>query len=75
MKRYKQIILAIIVSLICIVPLSSYAATYVANTYSGIFHYQGCTWERRMSERNRAYYNNREECISAGYRPCKVCRP
>lgn len=51
------------------------ASVYVANSNSGIFHYQGCQWEQKMSEYNRVYYNNRAACINDGYRPCKVCRP
>ncbi|WP_257612047.1 Ada metal-binding domain-containing protein [Neomoorella thermoacetica] len=28
-----------------------------------------------MSSRNKVEFTSREEAISAGYQPCKVCRP
>lgn len=75
MKIYKHIVLFIMVLSMLVAPLSAYAETYVANSRSGIFHYQGCQWEQKMREENRVYYEDRNDCIADGYRPCKVCRP
>lgn len=75
MKIYKRVVLMLMVLLMLVAPLSAFASTYVANRRSGVFHYQGCRYEQQMSESNKAYYNDRDECVSDGYRPCRVCRP
>jgi hypothetical protein len=75
MKICKRVILFIVLLSMLVVPLYAFASTYVANKRTGVFHYQGCKWEQKMWEENRAYYDNREDCINDGYRPCKVCRP
>lgn len=49
------------------------AGGYSGNTNSGIFHASGC---RYFSCKNcTAHFSSRDAAISAGYRPCKVCRP
>lgn len=49
------------------------AGGYSGNTNSGIFHSSGC---RYFSCKNcTARFPSRDAAISAGYRPCKVCRP
>jgi micrococcal nuclease len=49
------------------------AGGYSGNTNSGIFHSSGC---RYFNCKNcTARFSSRDEAISAGYRPCKVCRP
>lgn len=49
------------------------AGGYSGNTNSGIFHAAGC---RYFSCKNcTAHFSSRDAAISAGYRPCKVCRP
>lgn len=49
------------------------AGGYSGNTNSGIFHSSGC---RYFDCKNcTAHFSSRDEAISAGYRPCKVCRP
>lgn len=48
---------------------------YVGNKRTGVFHRAGCRAERRMSERNRLYFDNRNELINRGFRPCQICNP
>lgn len=49
------------------------AGGYSGNTNSGIFHSSGC---RYFNCKNcTAHFSSRDAAISAGYRPCKVCRP
>lgn len=48
---------------------------YIGNNNSGIFHYAGCRYVARMAENHKVYFDTRDEAISAGYRPCKVCKP
>jgi hypothetical protein len=75
MNSFKKVLLITLILSMTIAPLCVLASTYVANSRTGIFHYQGCEWEQKMWEQNRVYYNDRQECIADGYRPCKVCRP
>lgn len=49
------------------------AGGYSGNTNSGIFHSSGCRYFD--CKRCTARFSSRDEAISAGYRPCKVCRP
>lgn len=53
----------------------SYAISggYSGNTSSGIFHAAGC---RYYDCKNcTAHFSSRDAAVSAGYRPCKICRP
>lgn len=52
------------------------AAAYIGNVNSMIFHYENCRFGgNRIKEVNRIYFSTRDEALSAGYRPCKVCKP
>jgi hypothetical protein len=48
---------------------------YVASTNSDIFHKPECRWAKNIAPENLVIYENREEAIRAGKRPCKWCRP
>lgn len=56
-------------------PLVPFDATFIGNARSHIFHYADCRYVGRMSESNKVYFDDRDEAIDAGYRPCKVCQP
>lgn len=73
MKKILSIISAIIIftSAIQIV----FAATYVGNSNSRVFHYNNCTSAIKMKTANKVILNSREEAIRNGYRPCKKCKP
>lgn len=49
--------------------------SYIGNRRSHIFHRAGCHYVRRMNEGNKVGFDNREEAISKGYRPCLKCCP
>jgi len=49
------------------------AGNYIGNKNSKIFHRQSCS--SLPAEKNRVYFNTRDEAISQGYRPCKRCNP
>lgn len=74
-RRNRYIYSLFIFLTVMAIAVVAYAGSYVANRRSGIFHYSGCRYVYRMSERNKEYYSDREDCIDDGYRPCKVCRP
>ncbi|WP_041737173.1 MBL fold metallo-hydrolase [Caldicellulosiruptor acetigenus] len=52
---------------------SKYA--YIGNSNTKKFHYPWCTWAKKIAPYHRVYFKTRQEAISAGYVPCKVCKP
>lgn len=48
---------------------------YVASKNSKVFHKVGCRFVERIKLENRVSYNDRNEAIQAGRRPCKICKP
>lgn len=49
--------------------------SYIGNRRSHIFHRAGCHYVRRMNEGNKVEFDNRDEAIDKGYRPCLKCCP
>ena len=49
--------------------------TYVGSSKSNKYHRRSCVWAGRISPKNLVVFNSPEEAISAGYVPCKVCKP
>lgn len=54
-----------------IVNPSTSSGQYIGNKNSKKFHRSSCS--SLPAEKNRVYFNNREEAISAGYTPCGIC--
>ncbi len=54
---------------------SGSSSTYVGNSNSHKFHKPNCRTAQKISENNKVSFNTREEAISQGYEPCKVCGP
>lgn len=51
-------------------------SSYVLNTNSKKFHIPSCSSVSKMNDSNKKYVNeSRDEIISKGYVPCKVCNP
>lgn len=48
---------------------------YVASKSSNIFHKPECRWAKQISTKNLVRYNNKDEAINDGKRPCKWCKP
>lgn len=48
---------------------------YIGNKNSRKFHRPDCQWAQKIAPYNRVFFKTREEAISAGYTPCKVCKP
>lgn len=55
--------------------IAAMAWAYVGNARSQIFHTDDCYYVSRMNENNKVNFEDRQDAINAGYRPCKVCRP
>lgn len=54
---------------------SSDSANYIGNSNTGKFHDAGCPSVSRMSDRNKVFFSGRDDAISQGYAPCKMCNP
>lgn len=48
---------------------------YVASKNSKVFHKPDCSSAKRIKPENLTGYNNRNEALKAGKRPCKRCKP
>jgi len=48
---------------------------YVASKNSKVFHSPDCRFAKRISPENLTGYKSRDEAVSAGKRPCKLCKP
>jgi lipopolysaccharide export system permease protein len=48
---------------------------FVGNIRQERFHRPDCRCLERMAQDNRRMFQTREEALSAGYSPCKVCQP
>lgn len=73
MKKFFAAIVAIVVVTASFATVL--ASTYVGNSKSRKFHYADCHFAAKMNQKNRVYFNSREEFIKAGYVPCKRCKP
>ncbi len=48
---------------------------YYGSRKSNIFHRPDCRYAKRIKSGNVVGFRSREEAVSAGYVPCKVCNP
>ena len=48
---------------------------YVGSINSDVYHYLWCSYVKNIKEENKIYFSSSQEARSAGYRPCKVCKP
>ncbi|WP_405293882.1 thermonuclease family protein [Methanobrevibacter sp.] len=51
------------------------SGSYIGNSNTGKFHELSCRWGQKISEHNKVTFNSRNDAISQGYQPCKVCNP
>lgn len=54
---------------------SSDSGSYVGSSNTGKFHELSCRWGQKISEKNKVTFSSRNDAISQGYQPCKVCNP
>jgi len=54
-------------------PIPKTSTQYIGNKNSNIFHSTSCG--TLPAEKNRTYFELREEAISSNFRPCKNCKP
>ena len=48
---------------------------YIGNSNSMKFHYPECRWAKKISAKNKVYFDSKQEALDSGYVPCKVCKP
>lgn len=53
----------------------SVSVMYCGNKNSKIFHKASCSSAQKTKEENRVYLSSRDEFVSKGYSPCKICSP
>ena len=56
-------------------PWSDESSLFSASAYSEVFHQVRCRHARRIEPANRIGFQNREQAMDTGLRPCAVCRP
>lgn len=56
-------------------PSQSSGTTYILNTNTKKIHYSYCSSVKTMKESNKAYTEDYDGAIAAGYVPCKRCNP
>lgn len=56
-------------------PSQTTAANYIGNSNTKVFHLPTCKYVPLIAPDHIVYFSTRDEAISAGYRPCKVCNP
>lgn len=54
---------------------SSSSSNYVGNANTKKFHSPSCSQGNRIKDSNKVYFSSRDEAISNGYVPCKICNP
>ncbi len=54
---------------------SSDSASYVGNANTGKFHDASCNSVSKMAEGNKVFFSSRNDAVSQGYVPCKICNP
>ena len=48
---------------------------YIGNASSRKFHLPGCTGVSTMLDKNKVFFESREDAVALGYVPCGICHP
>lgn len=55
---------------------SASEGVYVLNPSTDRFHRSDCAWAAKIApERRLEWTGDREELLSVGYEPCRICKP
>ncbi len=49
--------------------------SYVGNKNSKVFHSSDCSSVENTKDKNKVYFNTRDDAVNKGYTPCKACNP
>lgn len=72
---FKKLTLTLSLAAVLSASISGIADAYVGNHRSHKFHEDYCSSVYQMKDRNKVYFDTRDEAINAGYVPCKRCIP
>lgn len=56
-------------------PQTDAVHTYVGNKNSKVYHIDTCESAETMSDKNKVHFENQDDAVSEGYKPCKSCNP
>lgn len=56
-----------------VTPNNDNAGSYIGNINSNVFHSSGC--KTLPKEKNRVYFDSRQEAVDANFKPCGNCKP
>ena len=48
---------------------------FVGSKNSDVYHYPSCSYAKNIKEENKIWFENAQDAVNQGYRPCKVCDP
>ena len=48
---------------------------YIGNANRHVFHHPDCPSVTKMKDKNKVFFETREEAVEAGYKPCGQCKP
>jgi competence protein ComEC len=51
------------------------SGAYVGSIKSDVFHKPDCRYVKKILPENMIWFSSREDALSKGYKPCKVCNP
>lgn len=72
---FKKSILTLSLAAVLSVSIAGIVDAYIGNLRSHKFHEDYCSSGYQMKDRNKVYFDTRDEAINAGYVPCKRCNP
>ena len=56
-------------------PKPAVQATYVGNKDTKRFHYDWCSYAKKIKKTYRVKLSSHEAAINDGYVPCRICKP
>lgn len=72
---FKKSILTLSLAAVLSISIAGIVDAYIGNLRSPKFHEDYCSSVYQMKDRNKVYFDTRDEAINAGYVPCKRCNP
>jgi endonuclease YncB( thermonuclease family) len=73
-KRIKALIFSILLVFL-FVTLVEGQGQFVGSKNSDVYHYPSCHWAEQIKPENQIWFEDAQDAINHGYRPCEVCNP
>lgn len=48
---------------------------FVGSKNSDVYHYPSCRWAEQIKPENQIWFEDAQDAVDHGYRPCQVCNP